>query len=70
LRAAEHLKETPSSCLALEDSGPGIRAAATAGMRVVWVPDLCRVDSATQELAFAEVASLKHVITLMESLAR
>jgi len=70
LRAAEQLKQPASSCLALEDSGPGIRAAAAAGMRVIWVPDLCKVDRATQELAFAEAASLSHVITLMESLTR
>lgn len=40
LRAAEHLGVQPGWCLALEDSHNGVRAAASAGMMTVMVPDL------------------------------
>ena len=39
LTAARRLSVAPASCLALEDSPPGIVAAKTAGMRCVAVPD-------------------------------
>jgi HAD superfamily hydrolase (TIGR01509 family) len=68
LRAAEHLKCDPACCVALADSGPGIRAAAGAGMKVIWVPDLCEVDPPTRELAFATVPSLADAIVLIERL--
>ncbi len=35
LYAAEQMKETPSSCLVVEDSVPGVTAARAAGMRVL-----------------------------------
>jgi HAD superfamily hydrolase (TIGR01509 family) len=38
LEAASRLRADPAECLAVEDSGNGLRAAATAGMRVVAVP--------------------------------
>jgi HAD superfamily hydrolase (TIGR01509 family) len=37
LRAAELLEVRPRDCVAVEDSAPGVRAAAAAGMRVVGV---------------------------------
>ena len=40
LRAADVLGLPPSACLALEDSHNGVRAAASAGMVTVMVPDL------------------------------
>ncbi|MFQ5436593.1 MAG: HAD family hydrolase, partial [Anaerolineae bacterium] len=39
LLAAERLGISPAQCLALEDSAPGCRAAAAAGMRVVAIPN-------------------------------
>ena len=39
LRAAEHLGAQPASCVVLEDSAPGIRAALAAGMTPIMVPD-------------------------------
>jgi len=40
LTAARHLGVTPQSCLAIEDSHSGVRAAHGAGMQTVMVPDL------------------------------
>lgn len=68
LRAAERLNCDPLACVALEDSGPGIRAAAAAGMRVIWVPDLCMVNPATQELAFESAPSLSDAAAIIERL--
>jgi HAD superfamily hydrolase (TIGR01509 family) len=39
LRAAERLGKLPDECVALEDSGPGIFAAAAAGMVTILIPD-------------------------------
>ena len=39
LRAAERLGVQPASCVVLEDSAPGIRAALAAGMTPIMVPD-------------------------------
>ena len=39
LRAAERLGAQPASCVVLEDSAPGIRAALAAGMTPIMVPD-------------------------------
>lgn len=40
LTAARHLGVKPESCLAIEDSHSGVRAAYAAGMQTVMVPDL------------------------------
>jgi HAD superfamily hydrolase (TIGR01509 family) len=47
LAAAERLGLPPEACLALEDSHNGVRAASTAGMMTVMVPDLL---TATDEM--------------------
>jgi HAD superfamily hydrolase (TIGR01509 family) len=39
LRALDLLAVAPAEAVAVEDSGPGIRAAAAAGMRVIAIPD-------------------------------
>jgi HAD superfamily hydrolase (TIGR01509 family) len=47
LRAAERLGVAPADCLALEDSHNGVRAASSAGMMTIMVPDML---DATEEM--------------------
>lgn len=58
LSTARKLGARPERCLAIEDSGNGIRAAVAAGMRVVVVPDL-PVAPDTLALATAVLPSLE-----------
>lgn len=69
LRAAERLGYSPEECVAVEDSGPGIRAAAASGMKVVWIPDICDVDSDIQRLIYATLPSLAEMAPVIEQLA-
>jgi HAD superfamily hydrolase (TIGR01509 family) len=46
LEAARRLGIAPRSCLVVEDSANGVRAARSAGMRVVWVGEAARDDDA------------------------
>ena len=51
LLAAERLGIPPHECIAIEDSEFGVRAASTAGMRVIQVPDLVSTTDLTRSLA-------------------
>jgi len=68
LEAARRLGVAPGTCVAVEDSGNGIRAAAAAGMKVVAYPNRVYAPDA-DALALAEavidsLAQLPHVIGL------
>ena len=65
LAAARRLSAPVSSCLVLEDSEPGIRAAHAAGMKAVLVPDLAPVSPDTRALAWRIVGDLGEVIPLL-----
>lgn len=39
LKLAERLNVVPQNCIALEDSTPGIKAALSAKMNAIWIPD-------------------------------
>ena len=51
LLAAERLGIPPGECVALEDSEFGVRAAASAGLRVIQVPDLVPASELSRSLA-------------------
>jgi HAD superfamily hydrolase (TIGR01509 family) len=70
LLAAKRLGIDPADCLALEDSEPGAIAAASAGMRVIIVPDLKQPGEEARQAAFAVVNSLLDVVELLKAAAR
>lgn len=51
LKAAQLLEAQPEDCVVIEDSAPGVRAAASAGMRVILVPDLQEPQDELRRLA-------------------
>jgi HAD superfamily hydrolase (TIGR01509 family) len=58
LTAARHLGVVPVSCLAIEDSHAGVRAAAAAGMQTIMVPDLVQPSDEIAALCHAVLPSL------------
>ena len=58
LEAAFRLNQRPADCAVLEDSGPGIQAAAAAGMRPILIPDGREPSAETRRVAYAVVESL------------
>jgi HAD superfamily hydrolase (TIGR01509 family) len=58
LRTVQELRVTPAQAIAIEDSDLGIRAASAAGLRVIHVPDIKRIDTQTRALVYREYASL------------
>ncbi len=65
LAAARRLDAPPESCLVLEDSEPGIRAAYAALMKAVLIPDLAPVAPDARGLAWRIVDTLDDVIPLL-----
>ena len=58
LLAARHLGVAPESCLAVEDSHTGVRAAHAAGMQTIMVPDLVPPSDDIRALCAAVLSSL------------
>lgn len=65
LVAARKLAVDPRSCLALEDSYNGVRAAHAAGMMTIMVPDLLEATEEMRGLCVAVAASLHDVRDLL-----
>jgi len=59
LEAARRAGVDPARCLALEDSGPGLRAAHAAGCAAVLIPDLKPPSPDIRALAFRMLASMR-----------
>ncbi|HEY9013018.1 MAG TPA: HAD family phosphatase [Devosia sp.] len=58
LTAAKRLRIAPESCLAVEDSHAGVRAAHAAGMQTIMVPDLLSPSDEIRGLCAAVLESL------------
>ena len=67
LKAAEELGMEPENCLVIEDSHNGVRAAYTAGMIPVMVPDLLEPTPEMKEKTAAIYKTLLDVIGFMET---
>ena len=69
LEAARRLKVDAASCLALEDSYNGVRAAAAAGMMTIMVPDLLQPTPDICDVCVAVAPDLHHVRRLLAQIA-
>lgn len=67
LAAAARLRVYPASCVALEDSHNGVRAAAAAGMMTVMVPDLLPATAEMRSLCVAVADDLHRVAALVRA---
>ena len=68
LLAATRLGYRPADCVVLEDSGPGIEAAAAAGMRSILIPDGRVPAGPVRRTVHATAASLNDARALIELL--
>jgi HAD superfamily hydrolase (TIGR01509 family) len=67
LKAAERLGVEPESCVALEDSYHGVRAASGAGMMTIMVPDLFPATAEMKQRCVCIARDLHAVCALIES---
>lgn len=67
LKASEALGVDPRTCVVLEDSVPGVRAALAAGMTPIQVPDLVPPDARTRALGHRIADSLDSARALIAS---
>ena len=68
LKTAQVLGVAARECVVLEDSGPGMRSAAAAGMIVVAVPDLAILQEEERELAHAICTDLHEALPIVLAL--
>lgn len=66
--AARKLGFSPHECVALEDSTAGLRAANSAGMLTIMIPDMNLPDEKVSSLAWCILPSLHEVIPLLKGL--
>ncbi len=68
LLAAKKLEVDPSTCIVIEDSANGIKAATAAGMKGVGIPDIAPFDEETKKILFAEFSSMEEAAPLFKEL--
>ena len=68
LEATSRLAVDPVTCIAFEDSKPGLLAAARAGMRTILVPDLESPSKSTMKQALHVLPSLLPAYKIIRSL--
>ena len=68
LEAAKRIGSSVDECLVIEDSFNGIRAAYSAGIRAIMVPDLLEPDDEMKEKAWKILPSLVEVKELIENM--
>jgi len=66
LLAAEKLGVEPSECIVFEDSENGIKAAHSAGMKTIGIPDLKGFSEDTKKLMFKEMKTMSEAIDFLE----
>lgn len=66
LKAAKSIDANPLSCLALEDSPNGVRAAIAAGMHVIQIPELVEPDEALRSLGHTVLGDLDAVLDYLK----
>ena len=65
LKAAEIAGVDPKNCMVLEDSHNGLRAANSAGMLPVMIPDLLEINEEIEKIVFKNLKTLDNVIEIL-----
>ena len=68
LLTAEKMGADPKDCYVIEDSGNGVKAAASAGMKCIGFPDIAEFSEDTRKLLAAEIVSLDGAIEIFEKI--
>lgn len=66
LEACRQLGLAPEACFAVEDAPNGIRSAAAAGCRVIFVPDQTKDEPEVEKLIYAKVERANEIIDLLK----
>jgi HAD superfamily hydrolase (TIGR01509 family) len=68
LLAASRISQRPGDCVVLEDSEPGVLAAAAAGMKPILIPDMRPPSDRSRAAAFAVVPSLSEAVPVIRQM--
>lgn len=68
LKACSEIGKRPDECFAIEDSYNGVRAASSAGLKTIMVPDIVQPNEEINQLYFKKMTSLHDVLTYFKKL--
>lgn len=68
LKAAELLCEKPENCFVFEDSANGVRAAVSAGMKCIGIPDVAPLSEEVKSMLFAELNNLGEAMEVLNKI--